>query len=51
MKELEQDKVNEVPVNESKKMPYIETMLDDFDSQPRGFPRYVEYDKKQSEMS
>ncbi|KAK6104857.1 hypothetical protein QQG55_17915 [Brugia pahangi] len=53
MKKLEQDRRNEIPASESKKIPYIEstTISDDFDSQPRGFPRYVDYDKKQPEMS
>ncbi|VDK71796.1 unnamed protein product [Onchocerca ochengi] len=53
VEKLERDKTNELSDNESKKMPYIEstTMSDDFDSQPRGFPRYVDYDKEQSRMS
>ncbi|EJW87638.1 NADH:ubiquinone oxidoreductase 17.2 kDa subunit family protein [Wuchereria bancrofti] len=52
-KKLEQDRTNEIPASESKKIPYLEstTISDDFDSQPRGFPRYVDYDKKQPEMS
>ncbi|MCP9263717.1 hypothetical protein DINM_007098 [Dirofilaria immitis] len=53
VEKLQQLKENELSTDESKTMPYIEstTISDDFDSQPRGFPRYVDYDKKQPEMS
>lgn len=53
VEKLERDRRNEILTNESEKMPYLEstTISDDFDSQPRGFPRYADYDKKQSEMS
>ncbi|KAL3995496.1 hypothetical protein ACH3XW_26030 [Acanthocheilonema viteae] len=50
VEKLERDRMNEIPDN-TKKMPYMEATSDDFDSQPRGFPRYVEYDKQQSGMS
>ncbi|KAM3718424.1 NADH dehydrogenase [ubiquinone] 1 alpha subcomplex assembly factor [Dirofilaria immitis] len=53
VEKLQQLKENELSTDESKTMPYIEstTISDDFDSQPKGFPRYVDYDKKQPEMS
>lgn len=52
VKELEQNRRNEILNNEKKKMPYIEstTTTDDFDSKPRTFPRYADYDKQQQEM-
>ncbi|VDK73513.1 unnamed protein product [Litomosoides sigmodontis] len=53
VEKLQRERKNEIPDNETKKMPYIEStsIFDDFDSQPRGFPRYADYDKQQSGMS
>uniref|UniRef100_A0A0R3S462 NADH dehydrogenase [ubiquinone] 1 alpha subcomplex subunit 12 n=1 Tax=Elaeophora elaphi TaxID=1147741 RepID=A0A0R3S462_9BILA len=53
VKKLEQDRRNEISASESEKMPYIEstTISDDFDSQPRSFPRYSDYYEQQSRMS
>ncbi|EFO22808.1 NADH:ubiquinone oxidoreductase 17.2 kDa subunit family protein [Loa loa] len=53
VEKLERNRRSEIPASESKKMPYIEstTISDDFDSQPRSFPRYADYDKKQLEMT
>ncbi|CAG9536290.1 unnamed protein product [Cercopithifilaria johnstoni] len=52
VEKLERDRRNGIPASEAKKLPYVEstTISDDFDSQPRDFPRYVDYDEQQSRM-
>uniref|UniRef100_A0A915PW12 NADH dehydrogenase [ubiquinone] 1 alpha subcomplex subunit 12 n=1 Tax=Setaria digitata TaxID=48799 RepID=A0A915PW12_9BILA len=53
VEKLKQQGNSEFLDSDLEKMPYIEStpVSNDFDSQPRGFPRYMEYDKEQPKMT